>query len=201
MMLTHMKIFVTMIARNFSLLHHQFVTYVDSTEDIEESSAEGMCDAESYAKANPMLIQDPVLGTTRKVWRLSDEATRITRKLALMLRSHHSVASTSLLLCSSAGSVNLRGVRFTGKRFSIQRVRDDYRHLSSVLQGLIRVSGGYITKLPPDYKEFLTLLESDNLTMKDEFLIVNNPALLPMSNRFIHLVPFLHPVIRHCYII
>ncbi|TVU27545.1 hypothetical protein EJB05_30164 [Eragrostis curvula] len=164
--------------------------YKCNTEDIDESSAKGLCDAESYAKANPMLIQVPVLGTTRKFWRLSDKATRISRKLALILRSHHSVGKylttplqVSNVWISSAGSVKLRGVRFIGKRFSIQCVRDDYRHLSRVLQGLIRVSGGDITKLPPDYKEFLALLESDNLTMKDEFLIVNYPALLPMSNR------------------
>jgi hypothetical protein len=57
------------------------------------------------------------------------------------------------------------------------------KHLSRVLQELILISGGNITKLPPDYKEFLMLLESDTITMKDEFLIVNNPAPLPMSNR------------------
>jgi hypothetical protein len=37
--------------------------------------------------------------------------------------------------------------------------------------------------LPPDYKEFLVLLKRDTLAMKDEFLIVNNVALLPMKNR------------------
>ncbi|TVU00407.1 hypothetical protein EJB05_54175 [Eragrostis curvula] len=160
------------------------------TGDIDESSAEGLCDAESYAKANPVLIQVRVQGTTKKFWRLTDEATRISRKLALILRSHHSVGKylaaplqLSDVWISTAGSVKLRGVRFTGKRFSIQRVRDDYRHLSRVLQSLIRTSGGDITKLPPDYKEFLELLESNTLTMKDEFLIVNNSALLPMSNR------------------
>ncbi|TVU51566.1 hypothetical protein EJB05_03001 [Eragrostis curvula] len=164
--------------------------YQCNTGDIDESSAEGLCDAESYAKANPMLIQVQVQGTTKKFWRLTDEATRITRKLALILRSHHSVGKylttplqVSNIWISSAGSVKLRGVCFTGKRFSIQRVRDDYRHLSRVLQSLFRVSGGDVTKLPPDYKEFLALLESDTLTMKDEFLIVNNSALLPMSNR------------------
>jgi len=63
-----------------------------STEDIDESSAEGLCSAKSYAKANPLLIQVPVLGTAaKKFWRLSDKATRITRKLVLILRSHHSV--------------------------------------------------------------------------------------------------------------
>ncbi|TVU51565.1 hypothetical protein EJB05_03000 [Eragrostis curvula] len=164
--------------------------YQCNTGDIDESSAEGLCDAESYAKANPMLIQVRVQGTTKKFWRLTDEATRISRKLALILRSHHSVGKylaaplqLSDVWISTAGSVKLRGVRFTGKRFSIQRVRDDYRHLSRVLQSLIRTSGGDITKLPPDYKEFLELLESNTLTMKDEFLIVNNSALLPMSNR------------------
>ncbi|KAG2588529.1 hypothetical protein PVAP13_5NG341681 [Panicum virgatum] len=67
--------------------------YQNNTEDIDESSAEGLRDAKSYAKANPMLIQVPVLGTRRKFWRLSDDATRIIRKLALILRSQHSVGN------------------------------------------------------------------------------------------------------------
>ena len=62
-------------------------------------------------------------------------------------------------------------------------MRDDYKNLSKVLQALIRVSGGDVAKLPPDYRAFLALLGDDNLTMKDEFLIVNNAALLPMKNR------------------
>nr|CAB3473081.1 unnamed protein product [Digitaria exilis] len=160
------------------------------TEDIDESSAEGLCDAKSYVKANPMLIQVHVLGTTRKFWRLSDKATRISRKLALILRSQHSVGKclagplqVSNILIGSSGSVKLRGVSFTGKGFSIDRVRDDYKQLSRVLQTLIRASGGDVTKLPPDYRKFLTLLANDNLTMRDEFLIVNSAALLPMKNR------------------
>jgi hypothetical protein len=167
-----------------------YILRSSSTEDIDESSAEGLCDAATYAKANAMLIQVPVLGTTRTFWRLSDEATRINRKLALILRIDHSVGKylaaplqVSNVWISSAGSVKLRGVRFTGKHLSIGRFQDDYKHLSRVLQELILISGGNITKLPPDYKEFLLLLESDTITMKDEFLIVNNPALLPMSNR------------------
>jgi hypothetical protein len=161
-----------------------------STEDIDESSAEGLCDAASYAKANAMLIQVPVLGTTKTFWRLCDAATTVNRKLALILRSYHSVGKylaaplqVSNVWISSAGSVKLRGVRFIGKRLSIEHFQDDYKHLSRALQELILISGGNITKLPPDYKEFLLLLESDTITMKDEFLIVNNPALLPMSNR------------------
>ncbi|KAL6653434.1 hypothetical protein ACP70R_009012 [Stipagrostis hirtigluma subsp. patula] len=161
-----------------------------NNEDIDESSAEGLCSAESYAKANAMLIQVPVLGTTKSFWRLSDEATRISRKLALILRSHHSVGKyltahlqVSNVWISSRGSAKLRGVSFSDKQFSIERVRDDYKHLSRVLRKLIRISGGDITKLPPDYKEFLVLLTRDTLTMRDEFLIVNNSALLPMKNR------------------
>ncbi|GJN40442.1 hypothetical protein PR202_gb29654 [Eleusine coracana subsp. coracana] len=128
--------------------------YQCNTEDIDdESSAEGLCDAESYAKANAMLVQVLVLGTTKTFWRLSDKATRISRKLALILRSYHSV----------------------GKYLS--------SFLQRPIQVLIRISGGDITNLPPDYKEFLALLVSNTLTMKDEFLIVNNSALLPMSNR------------------
>ena len=61
-------------------------------------------------------------------------------------------------------------------------MRDDYKNLSKVLQALIRVSGEDVAKLPPDYRAFLALLGDDNLTMKDEFLIVNNAALLPMKN-------------------
>jgi hypothetical protein len=166
------------------------VPILHSTEDIDESSAEGLCDAEAYARANGMLIRVPVLGTTKTFWRLSDEATKISRKLALILRSQHSVRKyliaplqESNVWISSSGSVKLRGVCFSGKCFTIQRVRDDYRHLSRFLQALICSSGGDITKLPPDYKKFLALLVSDTLAMKDEFLIVNNPALLPMSNR------------------
>ncbi|PUZ56644.1 hypothetical protein GQ55_5G343000 [Panicum hallii var. hallii] len=164
--------------------------YQNNTEDIDESSAEGLCDAKSYAKANPMLIQVPVLGTRRKFWRLSDNATRISRKLALILRSQHSVGKflsaplqVSNVWIGSTGSVKLRGVSFNGEGFSIERVRDDYKNLSKVLQALIRISGGNVAKLPPDYRGFLALLGDDNLRMKDEFLIVNNAALLPMKNR------------------
>jgi hypothetical protein len=166
-----------------------------STEDIDESSAEGLCSAKSYyVKANPLLIQVPVLGTTaKKFWRLSDKATRITRKLALILRSHHAVGKhlaaplqvSNVWIGSAAGSVKLRGVSFTAKGFGIERVRDDYKHLSRLLLAIIRVSGGdaAIARLPPDYREFLALLGSDTLAMEDEFLIVNNAALLPMKNR------------------
>ena len=167
-----------------------FALFVHSTEDIDESSAEGLCDAKSYAKANPMLIQVPVLGTRRKFWRLSDNATRISWKLALILRSQHSVGKcltaplqVSNVWIGSTGSVKLRGASFSGKGFSIERVRDDYRNLSKVLQALIRMSGGDVAKLPPDYRAFLALLGDDNLMMEDEFLIVNNAALLPMKNR------------------
>ncbi|NP_001140707.1 uncharacterized protein LOC100272782 [Zea mays] len=55
--------------------------------------------------------------------------------------------------------------------------------MSRILMALITLSGGDRSKLPPDYKEFLLLLESDTLTMEDEFLIVNNAALLPIKNR------------------
>lgn len=171
-------------------------TYIcsHSTEDIDESSAEGLCSAKSYAKANPLLIQVPVLGTTRKFWRLSDKATRITRKLALILRSHHAVGKhlatplqvSNVWIGSTGGSVKLRGVSFTAKGFGIERVRDDYRQLSRLLHAIIRISGGgdtAIARLPPDYREFLALLGRDTLAMEDEFLIVNNAALLPMKNR------------------
>lgn len=168
--------------------------YESNTEDIDESSAEGLCSAKSYVKANPLLIQVPVLGTTRKFWRLSDKATRITRKLALILRSHHAVGKhlatplqvSNVWIGSTGGSVKLRGVSFTAKGFGIERVRDDYRQLSRLLHAIIRISGGgdtAIARLPPDYREFLALLGRDTLAMEDEFLIVNNAALLPMKNR------------------
>lgn len=171
--------------------------YQSNTEDIDESSAEGLCSAKSYAKANPLLIQVPVLGTTKKFWRLSDKATRITRKLVLILRSHHAVGKhlaaplqVSNVWIGSAGGgsvvVKLRGVSFTAKGFGVDRVRDDYKQLSRVLQAIIRIcSGGdvAIARLPPDYREFLALLGRDTLAMEDEFLIVNNAALLPMKNR------------------
>jgi hypothetical protein len=144
----------------------------------------------SYTKANAMLIQVPVLGTTRKFWRLSDKATRVSRKLALILKSHHAVCKyltaplqVSNVWISSTGIVKLRGVSFTSKHFSIERVRDDYKHLSRVLLVLISISGGDITKLPPDYEEFIMILRRNTLTVQDEFLIVNNSALLPMKNR------------------
>ncbi|CAL4969824.1 unnamed protein product [Urochloa decumbens] len=162
----------------------------NTEEDIDESSAERLRDAMSYAKDNPMLIQVPVLGTAKTFWRLSDKATRISRKLALILRSQHSVGKyltaplqVSNVWIGSTGSVKLRGVSFTSWGFSIHRVRDDYKRLYRFLILLIGISGGDVTKLPPDYKEFLVLLRSDNLTMEDEFLIVNNAALLPMENR------------------
>lgn len=162
-----------------------------STEDIDESSAEALCSAKSYAKANPMLIHVPVLGTSKKFWRLSDKATRISRKLALILRNHHSVGKhlaaplqvSNVWIGSTSGSVKLRGVSFSAKGFCIERVRDDYRHLSRVLQAMIRISGGDVSRLPPDFRGFLELLGRDTLTMEDEFLIVNNAALLPMKNR------------------
>ncbi|CAD6264253.1 unnamed protein product [Miscanthus lutarioriparius] len=164
--------------------------YQYKTEDIDESSAESLRDSLSYAIANKMLIQVPILGTTKKFWRLSDKATRISRKLALILRSQHSVGKyltaplqVSHVWIGDNGSVKLRGVSFTGKGFSIERVRDDYKHLLKVLIMLIKLSAGDITKLPPDYVEFLMLLKRDTLAMKDEFLIVNNVALLPMKNR------------------
>ncbi|CAD6337460.1 unnamed protein product [Miscanthus lutarioriparius] len=161
------------------------------TEDIDESSAEELRDATSYAKDNALLIQVPVLGTaTKTFWRLSDEATRISRKLALILRNYHSVCKcltaplqVSNVWVGSAGNVKLRGARFTTKGFSIERVRDDYKNLSRVLKQLISISGGDINKLPPDYSQFLLLLTKDNLTTEDEFLIVNNTALLPLKNR------------------
>jgi hypothetical protein len=163
---------------------------VHSTEDIDESSAQELRDAASYAKENAMLIQVPVVGTTKTFWRLSEEATRISRKLALILRNHHSVCKyltaplqVSHVWIGSTGNVKLRGVSFTDKGFSIERVRDDYENLSMVLMQLISISGGDINKLPPDYIEFLLLLTKDNLTTEDEFLIVNHAALLPLKNR------------------
>ncbi|TVU50222.1 hypothetical protein EJB05_01586, partial [Eragrostis curvula] len=180
------------------------VICVHSTLGIDKSSAQILCDAESYvkanamlieAKANTMLIEVPVLGTTKTFWRLSDEATRISRKLAKILKAYHSVGKyvtaplqVSNVWISSSGSVKLSGVSFTDQGFSIKRVRDDYKHLSRVLRSLIRISGGDIAKLPPDYMEFLRLLGSDTLAMKDEFLVVNNSALLPMKNRQVFLV-------------
>ena len=108
----------------------------------------------------------------------------------MILRSQHSVGKyltspvqVSHVWIGDNGSVKLRGVSFTGKGFSIERVRDDYKHLFKVLIMLIKLSAGDITKLPPDYVEFLMLLKRDTLAMKDEFLIVNNVALLPMKNR------------------
>jgi hypothetical protein len=55
--------------------------YSYSTWDIDESSAMGLRDAASYAKANAMLIQVPVLGTAKTFWRLSDDATRSAENL------------------------------------------------------------------------------------------------------------------------
>ncbi|KAG2650399.1 hypothetical protein PVAP13_1NG200700 [Panicum virgatum] len=168
-----------------------FLLCVHSTEDIDESSAEELRDAMSYAKENPMLIQVPVLGTARKFWRLSDKATRISRKLALILRSLHSNGryltaplKVSNVFIGSSGSVKLRGVSVSAKGFiSIERVRDDYKHLFKVLISLIQTSGGDIANLPPDYREFLMLMGRGTFTMQDEFLIVNHVALLPMENR------------------
>ncbi|WVZ83153.1 hypothetical protein U9M48_030326 [Paspalum notatum var. saurae] len=165
--------------------------YQCSTEDIDESSADGLCDAERYAKDNAMMIQVQVLGTMKKFWRLTDEATRISRKLALILRRHHSAGKSltaplqvsNVWIGRTTGSVKLRDVSFTGNYFSIKRVRDDYKNLAMVLALLISISGGNIADLPPDYRDFLQLLSSNNLTMKDEFLIVNHAALLPMKNR------------------
>ncbi|WVZ83152.1 hypothetical protein U9M48_030325 [Paspalum notatum var. saurae] len=165
--------------------------YQCNTEDIDESSAEVLCDAMRYVKDNMMMIQVQVLGTTKKFWRLTDEATRISRKLALILRSHH-LAGKSLTaplqvsnvwIGRTTGSVKLRDVSFTCNYFSIKRVRDDYKHLFMVLVSLISISCGNNAELPPDYLEFLLLLRSNTLTMKDEFLIVNHAALLPMKNR------------------
>ena len=169
-----------------------------STEDIDESSAEGLCSAKSYAKANQLLIQVSVLGTTKKFWRLSDNATRISRKLVLILWRHHAVgkhlaaplqvSNVWIGAAAGGGSVKLRGVSFTAKGFGVDRVRDDYRHLSRVLLAILRASAGgghaaVASRLPPDYRDFLALLGSDTLSMDDEFLIVNNAALLPMKNR------------------
>ena len=189
---------VQIIARNFSLLRRfnfivftHFALCVHSTKDIDESSAKRLYDAMSYAMANMMLIQVPVLGTTKEFYRLSDKATRISRKLALILRNYHSKCKcltaplhVSNVWVGSAGNVKLRGARFTTKGFSIERVRDDYKNLSRVLKQLISISGGDINKLPPDYSQFLLLLTKDNLTTEDEFLIVNNAALLPLKNRY-----------------
>ncbi|XP_034594546.1 uncharacterized protein [Setaria viridis] len=112
------------------------------------------------------------------------------KEIRLLLANGHSVGKcladrlqVSNVWVGNAGSVKLRGVSFTSKGFGIERVRDDYKQLSRVLQALIRISGGDITKVPPDYREFLALLGNDNLTMRDEFLIVNHAALLPMKNR------------------
>ncbi|CAN6251306.1 unnamed protein product [Urochloa humidicola] len=136
-------------------------------EDIDESSAEGLRDAMSYAKDNPMLIQVPVLGTEKKFWRLSDKATRISRKLALILSSQHSVGKyltaplqVSNVWIGSNGSVRLRGVSFTSWGFGIHRVREDYKRLYRFLMLLIGISGGDVTKLPPDYKKFLGVTTS-----------------------------------------
>jgi len=123
------------MARNISLLRPFSFTVpvatdsfslfvVHSTEDIDESSAEELRDATSYAKDNALLIQVPVLGTaTKTFWRLSDEATRISRKLALILRNYHSVCKcltaplqVSNVWVGSAGNVKLRGARFTTKQ-------------------------------------------------------------------------------------
>ncbi|KAJ1269808.1 hypothetical protein BS78_06G006100, partial [Paspalum vaginatum] len=162
-----------------------------STEDIDESSAEVLCNSLRYAKDNAMMIQVQVLGTTKKFWRLTDEATRISRKLALIMRSHHSAGKSltaplqvsNVWIGRTTGTVKLRDVSFTCNYFSIKRVRDDYKHLLMVLVSLISISGGNIADLPPDYREFLLLLRSNTLTMKDEFLIVNHAALLHMKNR------------------
>jgi hypothetical protein len=166
-------------------------------DEIDESSAEELRDAASYVQHNAMLIQVPVVGTARTFWRLSDEATRMIRKLALILRNHHSVCKclaaplqASNVWVGSAGNAKLRGARFTDKGFSVERVREDYRNLFWVLQQLISISGGDTSKLPPDYIDFLSLLTEDNLTNKDEFLVVNHAALLPLKNRYFFLTQF-----------
>ncbi|CAN6237918.1 unnamed protein product [Urochloa humidicola] len=189
------------VTPNIEHLKRVVTQHQHDTEDIDESSAEVLCDAISYAVENAMLIEVPVLGTGKNFWRLSDKATRISRKLALILTRQHSFGKylTSPLQLSnvwigSTGTVKLRGVSLTTKGFSIERVRDDYKHLSRVLIALILISssGGDISgrdiasdiaKFPPDYIEFLVLLGRDTIAMKDEFLIVNNAALLPMENR------------------
>jgi hypothetical protein len=189
------------LKRNTEALVTKVVTsrHQNNTEDIDESSAEGLRDAMSYAKENPMLIQVPVLGTARKFWRLSDKATRISRKLALILWNYHKAGryltaplKVSNVWIGSTGSVKLRGASFSPKGFiSIERVRDDYKHLSKVLILLIKTSGGDIDNLPPDYWEFLMLLGRGTFTMKDEFFIVNHVALLPMENRYFFLLSFI----------
>jgi hypothetical protein len=60
-----------------------------------------------------MLIQVPVLGTTRRSWRLSENTTRISRKLALIMRSQHLVGKCLAVrtMCgSSTGGWSLPGV-------------------------------------------------------------------------------------------
>jgi hypothetical protein len=142
------------------------------------------------AKANTMMIQVPVLGTSKKFWRLSDKATRISRKLALILSGQHSDGKylTAPLQLSNVRignneSVKLRGVSFADRGSSIERVRNDYKYLAKVLIELMKYSGGDINNLPPDYMDFLMLMLRGNVTVRDEFLIVNNVALLPMENR------------------
>lgn len=62
-------------------------------------------------------------------------------------------------------------------------MRNDYKYLAKVLIELMKYSGGDINNLPPDYMDFLMLMLRGNVTVRDEFLIVNNVALLPMENR------------------
>lgn len=148
----------------------------------------------TYTQKYPVLVEVKVLGRrNKKFWRTSDRANKMFRTMGLTLESQHCVGMylekplhlSNIWVCWRTGSVQLRGVRFVSHGSSIDHMRDDYRSMSHVITEITVLHDGQgAQKLATDFKSFKDLLEKPTLEPRDVFLIVNNCALLPMTNRY-----------------
>uniref|UniRef100_A0A0D3F0G5 Uncharacterized protein n=1 Tax=Oryza barthii TaxID=65489 RepID=A0A0D3F0G5_9ORYZ len=159
--------------------------YIDESFGHQE-----IIDAETYVKANPMLVKANVLGSAKTFWRMSDIAVRLIRRLARILKILHEqkryllapLSVQNLVIVS--GELKLRNVTLADDDFSFDRIKCDYQYMSVVLEELIKLSVGQngLTNIPPDFGKYLGLLKG-LVKPDDEFLITNHASLLPMANR------------------
>uniref|UniRef100_A0A0E0N9J7 Uncharacterized protein n=1 Tax=Oryza rufipogon TaxID=4529 RepID=A0A0E0N9J7_ORYRU len=159
--------------------------YIDESFGNQE-----IIDAETYVKANPMLVKANVLGSAKTFWRMSDIAVRLIRRLARILKILHEqkryllapLSVQNLVIVS--GELKLRNVTLADDDFSFDRIKCDYQYMSVVLEELIMLSVGQngLSNIPPDFGKYLGLLKG-LVKPDDEFLITNHASLLPMANR------------------
>ncbi|CAN6290566.1 unnamed protein product [Urochloa humidicola] len=169
-------------------------SHVSKPNVIDQSSALGFCDVNSYVKKKPVLVKDFARGRANTSFRrVSEDMKRVSRNLVQIFKSQHSigkvldgsVTASNVWICIATGRAQLRDVTFTDKSFSLQRVQQGYIALSKVLKEVVYMWGGQnaLANAPSDYIGFLSYLENNVLAVRDEFVAENHCALVPISNR------------------